>query len=102
MCGLCGIFGERVHWSTQGVAKGTSQRQRMFRVQALNRVLGIVHCKAQDFSGSDYVLAAPTGGKRLVKEMGQLWQELESLRGKPLDPLDAELIAKVREKNSCA
>lgn len=92
MCGLCGIFGETTHWSTQGVARGTSRRQRFFRLQAVNRVLSLVHFNIRDFSGTDYVLSSPTGAQCMVKEMGQLWQKMEDMRGKPLDPLDESLI----------
>jgi len=88
MCGLCGIFGETSHWSTQGVARGTSRRQRFFRLQAINKILGLIHYSIRDFSGTDYVLSSPTGNQCLVKEIGQLWQNLEGMRGRPLDPLD--------------
>jgi hypothetical protein len=98
MCGLCGIFGEKTHWSTQGVAKGTSRRQRFFRLQALNRVLSLVHYAIRDFSGTDYVLCSPTGAQTVVKEMGQMWQDLEKLSGKPLDPLDEKMIAAMLER----
>lgn len=92
MCGLCGIFGETSHWSTQGVAKGTSRRQRFFRLQALNRVLGLIHYNIRDFSGTDYVVSSPTGSQSMVKEIGQLWQDVEKMRGAPLDPLDESLM----------
>ena len=98
MCGLCGIFGETSHWSTQGVARGTSRRQRFFRLQAINSVLGLVHYSIRDFSGTDYVLSSPTGAQNMVKEMGQLWQTLERMRGSPLDPLDEGLINAWRER----
>ena len=93
MCGLCGIFGETSHWSTQGVARGTSRRQRFFRLQAVNRVLGLVNYAIRDFSGTEYVVSSPTGSQTMVKEMGQLWQNVETMRGRPLDPLDEALIA---------
>ena len=102
MCGLCGIFGERTHWSTQGVAKGTSRRQRIFRLQAINRVLSLAHYSIRDFSGTDYVLSSPTGAQSMVKEMGQMWQELEKMRGTPLDPLDEKLIRAMQERAVCA
>lgn len=101
MCGLCGIFGETAHWSTQGVARGTSRRQRIFRMQALNKVLHLVHFSIRDFSGVDYILNAPTGAQVLVKEMGQLWLELEKMRGSPLDPLDDNLIRTWQENRTC-
>ncbi len=101
MCGLCGIFGERTHWSTQGVAGGTSRRQRFFRLQAINRVLSLVHYNIRDFSGTDYVLCSPTGAQTMVKEMGQMWQDMEKMHGNPLDPLDEKLIAAILERGAC-
>lgn len=97
MCGLCGMFGERTHWSTQGVVGGTFRRQRFFRLRALNRVLSLAHYGVRDFSGVDYVLCAPTGVQELVRGIGQLWMELEKLRGAPLDPLDEGLIRAMQE-----
>lgn len=88
MCGLCGIFGETSHWSTQGVARGTSRRQRFFRLQAINRILRLIHYSIRDFSGTDYVVSSPTGNQSMVKEIGQLWQNIETMRGRPPDPLD--------------
>lgn len=92
MCGLCGIFGETTHWSTLGVARGTSRRQRFFRLQAINKVLGLTRFSLRDFSGTDYVLSSPTGAQCMIKEMGQLWQKLEEMRGRPLDPLDEQTL----------
>jgi hypothetical protein len=92
MCGLCGVFGETSHWSTQGVANGVSRRQRFFRIQTLSRVLGLIRYSIRDFSGMEYVVSTPTGNQAMVKEMGQLWQEVEKMRGRPLDPLDEECI----------
>lgn len=99
MCGLCGIFGETTHWSTQGVARGTSKRQRFFRLQAINRVLSLVNYSILDFSGTDYVLCSPTGAQTMVKEMGQMWQDLEKMSGKALDPLDENVIAALRKRD---
>ncbi len=101
MCGLCGIFGETTHWSTQGVAKGTSRRQRFFRLQAVNRVLNLARYSIRDFSGTDYVLQSPTGAQTMIKEMGQLWQDMERMRGKALDPLDEDLVRAWLEKSPC-
>ncbi len=101
MCGLCGIYGERTHRSTQGVAGGTSRRQRFFRLQAINRVLSLVHYNIRDFSGTDYVLCSPTGAQTMVKEMGQMWQDMEKMHGNPLDPLDEKLIAAILERGAC-
>ncbi len=100
MCGLCGIFGETAHWSTAGVAQGGSRRQRLFRVNAANDVLRLVRLQLRDFSGTDYVLSGPTGGQAMVKELGQLWQSVETMLGWPLDPLDETLMAAYRQRET--
>ncbi len=101
MCGLCGIFGETAHWSTAGVAGGSSRRQRLFRVQAVNRVLGLARLNLRDFAGTEYVLSGATGKQAMVRELGQLWKDAETMLGHPLDPLDENFMAAYRQAARC-
>ena len=87
MCSLCGVLLSD-HWAEQEGGR----RGRVFRVVLLNRVLEHFGLRLDDWSGRTYVLRNAKGGAAVVADLGMLWQEAERLAGRPLDPLDPELI----------
>jgi hypothetical protein len=88
MCSLCGVLLSD-HW-----AEGEGgRRARLFRVALLNRVLGHFGLSLGDWSGRVYVLRDRTGRTAVVDNLGAVWTEAERLLGRPLDPLDPELVA---------
>ncbi len=88
MCALCGVL-QKSHWAESG----GSRRERVFRVELLNRVLEHFGLRLDDWSGSVYVLRDRKGGTRVVTDIGSLWTAAEELTGRPLDPLDPALVA---------
>lgn len=88
MCALCGVLLEE-HWAEQ---RG-GRRARVFRVELLNRVLGHFGLRLEDWSGRIYVLSDRKGRAVIVENLGALWVQAERLAGRPLDPLDPELVA---------
>ena len=87
MCGLCGVLLQE-HW-----AEGEGgRRARVFRVGLLNRVLGHFRLHLDDWGGRVYVLSDRKGRSVVVSNLGTLWAEAERLCGRPLDPLDPELV----------
>jgi hypothetical protein len=105
MCGLCGIVGNAPHW-TDGVPRPaapgpsapdtpTRRRERQERVRGLNRVLGPFGLTASDWQGHAYVIATRTGRSEIVDNTAHLWQAAARLRGRPCDPLDPALIARL-------
>ena len=88
MCALCGVLISD-HWAE----REGGQRTRIFRLQLLNRVLGHFGLRLDDWSGRVYVLRDRTGRTAVVSDLGSLWAEAERLLGRPLDPLDPELVA---------
>jgi hypothetical protein len=69
------------------------RRARVFRVELLNRVLGHFGLCLEDWSGRIYVLSDRKGRAVVVENLGALWVQAERLAGRPLDPLDPELVA---------
>jgi hypothetical protein len=88
MCALCGVLLNE-HWAEQEGGR----RGRVFRVRLLNRVLGHFGLRLDDWSGRVYVLRDRKGRSVVVSDLGVLWVEAERLAGRPLDPLDPELVA---------
>ncbi len=88
MCSLCGVLLSD-HWAEQEGGR----RGRVFRVALLNRVLEHFGLRLDDWSGRTYVLRDAKGGAAVVADLGMLWQEAARLAGRPLDPLDPELLA---------
>jgi hypothetical protein len=87
MCALCGVLLSD-HWAEQ---EG-GQRQRVFRVTLLNRVLDHFGLRLDDWAGRTYVLRDRKGRSVVVADLGVLWTQAALLAGRPLDPLDPELV----------
>jgi hypothetical protein len=88
MCVLCNVLGSD-HWAEQEGGR----RERVFRVRLVNRVLGHYGLRLDDWSGRVWVLRDAKGRTAVVADLGSLWAEAEKLAGRPLDPLDPELVA---------
>lgn len=93
MCALCGVLLEE-HWSEADPADrvGGRRRARTFRVALVNRVLAHAGLRLDDWGGRVYVLRDAKGRSAVVANLGVLWVEAERLAGRPLDPLDPELV----------
>ena len=87
MCALCGVLVED-HWAE----REGGRRARFARVRLLNRVLEHFGLELGDWSGRVYVLRDRKGRAVVVDGLGSLWVEAERLVGRPLDPLDPDLV----------
>jgi hypothetical protein len=94
MCSLCGVLAGADHWSdTAAAPEGSTPSQlRQLRTRLANRVLAHYGLKLTDGPGG-LMLTSATGQSALVAHLGALWTAAERIAGKPLDPLDSELIA---------
>jgi len=88
MCVLCGVLLSE-HWAEQEGGR----RGRVFRVRLLNRVLAFYGLRLDDWSGRVWTLRDAKGRTVVVADLGSLWSEAERLAGRPLDPLDPDLVA---------
>ena len=76
------------HWAE----REGGRRGRALRVGLVNRVLDHYGLRLGDWSGRVYVLRDGKGHTAVVDNLGSLWVEAEKLAGRPLDPLDPELV----------
>ena len=110
MCGLCGMFAGERHWTERaaspaifGAADGgdsaqarvTPARERQERVRLVNRVLDPLGLALAEWAASSYVLRTRTGRSEMVPDLGALWPAAERLLGRPCDPLDPDLLARL-------
>ena len=86
MCALCGVLLNE-HWAEDGGRRG-----RVLRVGLVNRVLDHYGLELGDWAGRVYVLRDRKGRSAVVENLGVLWTEAARLAGRPLDPLDPELV----------
>lgn len=95
MCGLCGMFGVAEHWTDRSGAEGQRRRaERQHRVRVANEVLGLFGLRCADWQNR-FTLTSRTGKSVVVDHLGALWPAAEKLAGRPIDPLDPELLARV-------
>jgi len=104
MCSLCGILGGNEHWAdaaarpgvyTRNVERLDRRRERVRRVAAANRVLAAYALLLSDWQGSSYLLSSRTGKTEIIEDLGHLWSAAECMIGRPCDPLDPDLIARL-------
>jgi hypothetical protein len=98
VCSLCGTLYSTRHWAEapgSGAAVDARRawmRDRMRRVELLNRVLGPLALDVDDWLGTAYVLRTRTGEAALCPDLATLFAEAERLTGRKLDPLDGALL----------
>ena len=102
MCSLCGILAGRGHWtesaSSPEVFAGraeahTASRERQQRTRILNAVLGHYALSVSDWTAGKSVLRSATGRTAIVDNVGELWPAADRLAGRPVDPLDPDLLS---------
>ena len=93
MCGLCGLLGGELHWASSIKTSLPDRQERFRRVVQANRILGFYKLRLEDFQGVSYILTTATGRSEILLDLGQIWRTAEQISGRPLDPLDPQLLA---------
>ena len=104
MCALCGVLGGAEHWADAHARPGAFTRNTGPRSVAANapvaspdanRILGSFGLTLSDWQGTAFQLSTRTGKTELVDNLGHLWMAAEALLGRPVDPLDPALLARL-------
>ncbi len=104
MCALCGMLGGPAHWTDAAARPGvftrntdalSRRRERSHRVAAANRILRHYRLSLADWQAGAFVLSSATGKSEIVDNLAHLWLAAERLLGRPCDPLDPALIARL-------
>lgn len=94
MCVLCGDLIGEPHWTERNHSGESHRRQaRHIRTRVVSRVLRQYNLTVhEDLSGTQYVVGNGKGSHEVVYHLGQLWPVADRLAGRPLDPLDGNLL----------
>ena len=104
VCALCGVLGSEGHWTDAVARPGIftpntdslqRRRERLHRVACAQRVLRHFGLTFSDWQGASYVLSTATGKTEIVDSIAHLWATAERVAGRPCDPLDPALIARL-------
>jgi hypothetical protein len=100
VCSLCGTLYSTRHWAEAPAAGAALDarrawlRDRLRRVELLNRLLLPLALSVDEWEGTAYVLRTRTGESVLCSDLATLFVEAERLAGRRLDPLDGDLLAR--------
>ncbi len=106
MCVLCGEFIEQLHWTdiegreydtiVAGEYQRDRKRSRDLRTKICNDLLNSYGIHLKEWNNSKFLMTNNKGKMSVIQDLGQIWQEAETMMGKPLDPLDPELLGKLK------
>jgi hypothetical protein len=100
---LCGILDHADHWTSgpAGADDASAARpaaDRQMRALAANDILSLFGLKLDSWAGR-YTLRSRTGKMAVVDNLGSIWVEAEKLTGRPCDPLDPAVLAKLEAQS---
>ncbi len=95
MCGFCGIWGAKNHWSLKSSNPGVfaalsgseRMRERYAQCAVLNEVLRGFHLKVRDWGGTQWIVEHVSNGSEIVDSIAALWPAAEKLAKRRIDPL---------------
>ena len=101
MCGLCGLFGSVEHWTAASAspqifgAGRTRRAERAERVRLANAVLSGFALRLDDWQGTTFILSSATGRREMAETLPDIWKAASAMLGRPIDPLDPALLARL-------
>lgn len=109
MCILCGEFVSSPHWTdrkhedavregriSEGEYQMMRRRGRIERARVVGEVLRHYGLSLSDWSGSKYILRDSKGRAEIVGDLGGVWQAAERMLGRASDPLDPDLLERMK------
>ena len=101
MCGLCGVWGGRAHWTGRpqspdfltATAVAPPLRDRLQQLGFVNRLIGPFGVTARDWEGVQWIVESVNGGSEIVSDIAALWPAVERLSLRRIDPLSATTLA---------
>lgn len=99
MCGLCGTLVGSEDWSGTNIGdEGATRRAaRQRRVRLANQVLTHFGLRLDDWQGSAFLLSGRTGKTEVVDNLPMAWRTGAAICGRPIDPLDPSLLARLEK-----
>lgn len=109
MCILCGEFVEQLHWTEMErkqletvVVGGEHQRNRKrtrdLRTKICNDLLKYYGITLREWNNSRYLMSDRKGKTYVLQNLGEIWQQAEEMVGQPIDPLDPNLLERLKQE----
>ena len=111
MCGFCAVFAGTPHWTDTASDAGDRDSEsggpdwrlaRQKRLRIVNAVLTHFGCRVEDWMGGQFLVSSQRGRTEMVEQLPQVWQVVENIAQRPLDPLDPTLLAALRARTEQA
>jgi len=105
MCGFCAVFSGIPHWTETASDAGDRASEtgghawrlaRQRRLAIVNTVLAQFGCRVEDWMGGQFLVSSQRGRTEMVDHLPQVWQVVENIAQRPVDPLAPALIAALR------
>jgi hypothetical protein len=115
VCVLCSQLRIEEHWAdaatgepggdvvaleTHAARRGQRLRDRAERARLFGLVLAARRLTLQDWEGSTYIVRDAKGQSAVAPDLAHVWAEAERMLGRPLDPLDPDLLQALREQGA--
>ena len=91
MCGLCGLIEEQSDW-TASLSDLPSRQERYRRLKLINALVKSHRIQLFDVHGVNYLVQTPTGKQAIANGLGELWGQIHTLTGRPIDILDGHFL----------
>ncbi|MBM7368257.1 hypothetical protein [Gordonia hydrophobica] len=98
---MCGTPVPPPAWCAVGVPDdaGARRRARAASIRVLAAQLAGFGTRVEaDLAGTGYTVSTADGRTRVVSDLAAVWPAVAELSGRPFDPLDPLLIARLRER----
>lgn len=105
MCGFCAVFSGVPHWTETASDAGDRDSDtgghawrlaRQRRLAVVNAVLTHFGCRVEDWMGGQFMVRSQRGRTEMVAQLPQVWQVVENIAQRRLDPLDPAFMAALR------
>ncbi|WP_159392794.1 hypothetical protein [Methylobacterium sp. C1] len=96
---MCGLWGGMAHWSNASSLPGRARASgqpialRLAQARDLSEVAAHRGVSVRDWMHSSWILETQSGASLIAESLPQVWEGIERLAGKPLDPLEPAFIA---------
>lgn len=98
MCGLCGLIQEESNW-TDSLSDLPRRQERYRRLKLINRLVKPYLVHVADVHGVNYLVQTPTGKQAIANGLGELWTQIHTLTGKPVDVLDERFLQTLEQQS---
>jgi hypothetical protein len=103
LCVLCGYGLSPYDWASASDALGpenrdahrTARRAAIVRARICDGVLQSYGVRVHTSTGREYIVSDSKGRTRIANSLPELWAQAAALAGRPLDPLDPDVLARL-------